>query len=103
MQTQTGDVLSFWGLARSDHEPVHIKTTMSIAQNTSKPPRRNMPWGTRQLRDEQEIASLLENYEAKSMDPIAEIAEIAVAMTKPGAEVRPSAKAERSDCCAGPH
>ena len=73
------------------------------ARNKSKPLRRSLPWGTRQLRDETEIASLLANYTRTSpWIPLPRSLRSRSPSQSQGAEVKLSAKAAGSEGCAGP-
>ncbi|CAE7712228.1 pol [Symbiodinium sp. CCMP2592] len=80
--TQAGDVGSLRNLAISDHEPVWVPCLMPLAR--TQPAKREKPWGCRQLRNATVVEKILDDRPRVSGDPLWQLREIAVAVTKPG-------------------
>ncbi|CAE7904274.1 X-element\ORF2, partial [Symbiodinium necroappetens] len=78
---QEGRVLSLRELASSDHEPVHVPLQQPAPP---APPSEAKPWGSRRLRDWQQVEKIVAIPPPSSGDMVQEITNLAVQITRPG-------------------
>ncbi|CAE7305788.1 unnamed protein product [Symbiodinium sp. CCMP2592] len=86
MTTAEGNVGDVRHLATSDHEPAWV--SCGIQSERTKPPKRDKPWGCRQLRDIKFVEKVLATTPRTSGDPLKQLRDISVAVTKPGRGIR---------------
>ncbi|CAE7190571.1 NSNH, partial [Symbiodinium necroappetens] len=80
----TGEVLPYRDLARSDHEAIVVPVLTEIPKAKPSPPK---TWGTRRLKAPTKVAEMLATYEITATDPVQLIANIARQITVPGKQI----------------
>ncbi|CAE7807571.1 unnamed protein product [Symbiodinium sp. CCMP2592] len=83
-----GGVLKQRDIATSDHEPIAVPLTdITIADGPKD--RQPAPWSARTLRSHDEVDRIMDHHATAGGDPVHQLQQVAVAITKPGKDKKP--------------